>query len=334
MRIRWREFELPSGVVHDKGTATETFGKFSIEPFEGGFGHTIGNGLRRVLLGAIEGAAVTSVEIEGIEHEFTATPGVVEDVTDLVMAFKALRVQVEVDAPVILTLDVSGAGEYTAKDIQCPTGVTIMNPELPLATLTEDRPLKATLVVRRGRGYVAADETGEPMDQIGLIPLDATYSPVLRCRYSVEATRVGKFTNYDRLVLEIWTDGTVSPEMALVEAAKIYRKHLNPFIQFSQALAGVPVVEEVKAIDAAAERRKDRMTTLLSESVDRLSLSTRARNCLDGAQIGTLGELLSFSNDELLKIKNLGQTVLSEIEKKLAELDLAIGMNLEEVTQA
>jgi DNA-directed RNA polymerase subunit alpha len=329
MRIRWREFELPSGVLHDKATATETYGKFSIEPFEGGFGHTIGNGLRRVLLGSIEGAAVTAVEVDGIEHEFTAAPGVVEDVTDLVLSFKALRVQVEVEDPITLTLEMKGPCEVTAKDIQCPTGVTVMNPDLHIATLTGERTLQATLTVRRGRGYVAADETGEPMDQIGLIPLDAAYSPVLRCRYGVESTRVGKFTNYDRLVLEIWTDGTVSPEMALVEAAKIYRKHLNPFVQFSQALAGVPVVEEVKTIDTVAERRKDRMEILMSESVDRLDLSTRAKNCLDGSQIHTLGDLISCKPDELLKIKNLGQTVLTEIEKKLAEMDLVVGMDMD-----
>ena len=329
MRIRWREFELPSGVTHDRVTASESFGKFFIEPFEQGFGHTIGNGLRRVLLGAIEGAAVTAVEIGDAEHEFKAVPGVIEDVVDLVLAFKSLRVQMTHDEASTLTIDKQGPCEVTAADIQVPTGVTLLNPDLHIATVTESRPFQVQLTVRRGRGYVASDETGEPTDQIGLIPLDAAYSPVLRVRYSVEATRVGKFTNYDRLVLEIWTDGTVAPEMALVEAAKIYRKHLNPFVQFANALHGVPVSDEVKAIDAAAERRRDRLHSLLAEPIERLDLSTRARNCLDGAAVATLGQLVVLNGDDLLQIKNLGQTVLTEIEKKLSELDLSVGMTLE-----
>jgi len=329
MRIRWREFELPSGVVHDQATATESYGKFFIEPFEQGFGHTIGNGLRRVLLGAIEGAAVTAVSIDGVEHEFKTAPGVVEDVVDMVLAFKALRVQLTAEDSATLTIEKQGPCEVTAADIQVPTGVTILNPDQHIATVTSDQMFSVQLTARRGRGYVASDETGEPTDQIGLIPLDAAYSPVLRVRYGVEATRVGKFTNYDRLVLELWTDGTVTPQMALIEAAKIFRKHLNPFVQFAHALQGVPVSEEVKAIDAAAERRRDRMQTLLAEPIDRLDLSTRARNCLDGAAVATLGQLVVLSGDDLLQIKNLGQTVLTEIEKKLAELDLSVGMTVE-----
>lgn len=329
MRIRWREFELPSGVVHVKETATESYGKFMIEPFERGFGHTIGNGLRRVLLGAIEGAAVTAVEINNVEHEFKTTPGVVEDVVDLVLAFKSLHLKMGTEDVATLSISKQGPGEVTAADVMCPTGVEVLNPDLHIATLTSDQTFEVGLTARRGRGYVAADETGEPMDQIGLIPLDASYSPVVRVRYEVEATRVGKFTNYDRLVLEVWTDGTVTPEMALVEAAKIYRKHLNPFVQFRNALQGVPVSEEVKAIDAAAERRKDRLNNLLSEPIERLDLSTRARNCLDGATVTTLAELVVLTADDLLKIKNLGQTVLTEIEKKLGELDLTVGMKLE-----
>jgi DNA-directed RNA polymerase subunit alpha len=329
MRIRWREFELPSGVVHHQDSATDSYGKFFIEPFERGFGHTIGNGLRRVLLGAIEGAAVTAVEITGIEHEFKTSPGVVEDVVDLVLAFKSLQVQLSSGEAATLTISKQGPCEITAADVECPTGASILNPDMHIATVSGDKLFEVQMTARRGRGYVAAEETGEPMDQIGLIPLDAAYSPVLRVRYSVEATRVGKFTNYDRLVLEVWTDGTVSPQMALVEAAKIYRKHLNPFVQFSNALQGVPVSEEVKAIDAAAERRRDRLQNLLAEPIERLDLSTRARNCLDGAAVATLGELVGMKGDDLLQIKNLGQTVLTEIEKKLSELDLSVGMAIE-----
>ncbi len=333
MRIRWRDFELPSGVVHEAETATDSYGKFTIEPFEKGFGHSIGNGLRRVLLGSIEGTAVTALEIDGVEHEFRTITGVVEDVTDLVLAFKRLRVTVESsELPAELTLEASGAGEVKASDIECPAGVEIVNPDMHIATLSaDDAKLSVRLRVRRGRGYVAAEETGEPLDEIGVIPLDAAYSPVLRVRYGVEATRVGKFTNYDRLVLEIWTDGTIRPEIAMIEAAKIFRKHLNPFVQFSEALAGVPVVDEVRAVDAAAERRRERVVGLLSEPIERLDLSTRARNCLDVAEVRNLGDLVFKTSDELLAIKNLGQTVLTEIERKLAELDLSIGMNREEL---
>ncbi|MFK5954849.1 MAG: DNA-directed RNA polymerase subunit alpha [Planctomycetota bacterium] len=331
MRIRWRDFELPSGVVQEQSSASDTYGKFIIEPFEQGFGHSIGNGLRRVLLGSIEGTAVTAVEIEGVEHEFRTIEGVVEDVTELVLAFKRLSVQVEVsELPVTLTLDRSEEGIVTAADIVCPAGVEIVNQDLQICTLSgSNAAVSAKLTVRRGRGYVAADETGEAMDEIGLIPLDAAYSPVLRVRYGVEATRVGKFTNYDRLVLEIWTDGTVKPDMALVEAAKIYRKHLNPFVQFNNAVHGVSVVDEVQAVDAAAERRRERVIGLLSEPIERLDLSTRARNCLDVAEVRTLEDLVFKAPDELLAIKNLGQTVLTEIDRKLSDLDLSIGMDRE-----
>ena len=332
MRIRWRDFELPSGVVQDESVSTETYGRFIIEPFERGFGHTIGNGLRRVLLSSIEGTAVTALEIDGVEHEFKPLDGILEDVTDIVLACKRLHIQVNGDTPVTLTVSKSGQGEVTAADVECPSGVTIVNPDLPICTITEAKAkFEAKLTVRRGRGYVPADETGESQDQIGLIPLDAGFSPVTRVRYSVEATRVGKFTNYDRLVVEVWTDGTVKPEMALVEAAKIYRKHLNPFVQFNQPSHGVPVVDEVQAIDAAAERRRERVSSLLNEPIERLELSTRARNCLDMAGIATLGDLVFRKAEDLLAIKNLGQTVLTEIEKKLAELDLGIGMNKEEI---
>jgi DNA-directed RNA polymerase subunit alpha len=331
MRIRWRDFELPSGVSMDQESATATYGRFGVEPFERGFGHTIGNGLRRVLLSSIEGTAITAVEIDGVEHEFKSIPGVVEDVTDIVLRIKRLLVQIEGEAPVTLTIDKSGAGAVTGADVECPTGVTVVNADQPICTVSDDGAgFRAKITVRRGRGFVAAEETGEQMDQIGLIPVDAGFSPVKRVRYSIEATRVGKFTNYDRLVIEVWTDGTVRPEMALVEAAKIYRKHLNPFVQFNQPAAGVPVVHEVQAIDAAAERRRERLSSLLNEPIERLELSTRARNCLDTAAIVTLADLVHRTKDDLLGIKNLGQTVLTEIEKKLAELDLNIGMPRDE----
>ncbi len=331
MRIRWRDFELPSAVRLDAETATDDYGHFSVEPFERGFGHTIGNGLRRVLLGSIEGTAITGVRIDGVEHEFKSIDGILQDVTDFVLALKKLLVQVEGEAPVTLSIEKNSEGDVTGADVECPTGVTIINPELVLCTITGSGvSFKAELTVRRGRGFVPADETGEAMEEVGLVPLDAGFSPVRRVRYAVEATRVGKFTNYDRLSLEIWTDGTVRPEMALVEAAKIYRKHLNPFVQFTQPAHGVPVADEVQALDAAAERRKERMGAVMDQPIEKLELSTRARNCLDTSSIATIRDLVCSTPEALLEIKNLGQTVLTEIEKKLSEMDLVIGMTVDE----
>ncbi len=331
MRIRWREFELPSGVTIDESTATESYAQFSVEPFERGFGHSLGNGLRRVLLSSIEGTAVTGVRIEGVEHEFRPLDGVVEDVTDVVLNLKSVLVNVDGDPPITLSIKGTGPYELKASDFELPTGVTLVNPDHHICSISgEGTNFEAEITIRRGRGFVPAGETGESMDEIGYIPTDAGYSPVRRVRYAVEATRVGKFTNYDRLILEIWTDGTVRPEMALVESAKIYRKHLNPFVQITEPKQGMPVAEEVQAIDAAAERRRERMASLLDESIDRLELSTRARNCLDSDAIVTLRDLITRKKDYLLNLKNLGQTVLTEIESKLSELDLAVGMTVEE----
>ena len=331
MRIRWREFELPSGVTIDESTATESYARFSVEPFERGFGHSLGNGLRRVLLSSIEGTAITGIRIEGIEHEFKPLEGIIEDVTDVVLNLKGILVNLDGDPPVTLSIRARGVGEIKAGDFECPTGVTIVNPDHHICSITgEATDFQVELTVRRGRGFVPATETGEALDEIGYIPTDAGYSPVRRVRYAVEATRVGKFTNYDRLILEIWTDGTVRPEMALVESAKIYRKHLNPFVQLTEPKQGMPVAEEVQAIDAAAERRRERLTALLDEPIDRLELSTRARNCLDSDAIATLGDLVTRSRDDLLNLKNLGQTVLTEIDNKLAELDIAVGMPLDQ----
>jgi DNA-directed RNA polymerase subunit alpha len=248
------------------------------------------------------------------------------------MAIKRLKVTVESsECPVYLSIEKSGVGAITGADVECPAGVEIANPEAHICELSgKDSSFSCKLTVRRGRGYTAAVETGEDMNQIGLIPVDAPFSPVLRVRYSIEATRVGKYTNYDRLIMEIWTDGTIKPQMAMVESAKIFRKHLNPFIQFDEARHGMAVVHEVQALDAAAERRRERIMGLLSEPIERLDLSTRARNCLDVADVATLGDLVFKTNEELLAIKNLGQTVLTEIDRKLSDLDLNIGMNAEE----
>src|SRR5262245_35501468 len=232
MRIRWRNLELPTKVVADPATRTDTYAKFTAEPFERGYGVTVGNGLRRVLLSSIEGTAVTSVKVQGAKHEFSSLDGVKEDVTDIVLALKRLRVRFHTDDPKVLTIEKKGPGPVTGADVQTGSDCEVVNKDLVICTLTTDRSFEAELEVRKGRGYVTSEENAREEHEIGVIPMDAIFSPVQRVRYRTENTRVGKMTNYDRLILELWTDGTITPEMALVEAGKIYRKHLNPFVTF------------------------------------------------------------------------------------------------------
>src|ERR1700690_2391418 len=234
MRMRWRGLELPSRVVRDEQVSTETYGKFVAEPFERGFGTTVGNSLRRILLSSLEGAAVTHIKLKGAEHEFSSLPGVMEDVTDIILNVKSLIVKLDADEPKEMKLTAKKAGPVTAGMIQADPSITLINPDHVSATLTEDVPFEMTLTVNKGRGYVTASDNIEDTEEqeIGLIAVDSIYSPVTRVRYSTEDARVGQKTDYDRLILEIWTNGTVSPEMALVEASKILRKHLNPFVQY------------------------------------------------------------------------------------------------------
>jgi len=327
MRIRWRNFELPSKVQPDSDSMTSVYGRFSVEPFERGFGHTIGNGLRRVLLSSIEGTAVTSVKIEGAEHEFASMEGVYEDVTDIVLNLKRLRVQFPGKGTLNCRIEKSKKGAITGADVICSGDAIVVNRDLHIATLTADRELKIAIEIKKGRGYVPAEDNVAPEQPLGTIPVDSIYSPVHRVRYAVEATRVGKYTNYDRLVMEIWTDGTITPQMALTEAAKIYRKHLNPFVLLDssrdQQLIGGTIASAELAAQAGAERENDK---LLDRPITALELSVRARNCLDSANIQTLRDLVSLSEEELMGLKNLGKTSLEEILKKLKEHDLALGM--------
>ncbi len=232
MRIRWRDLELPTKVVADSATRTDMYAKFTAEPFERGYGVTVGNGLRRVLLSSIEGTAVTSVKIQGVKHEFSSIEGVKEDVTDIILALKRLRVEFHTDDPKVLRIEKTGPGAVTGADILTGADCEVVNKDLLICTLTDEKTFEAEVEVRRGRGYVTAEENAREEQEIGVIPMDSIFSPIQRVRYRTENTRVGKLTNYDRLILELWTDGTITPEMALVEASKIYRKHLNPFIQF------------------------------------------------------------------------------------------------------
>ena len=327
MRIRWRNFELPSQVSLDPATASPTFGRFTVEPFERGFGTTIGNGLRRVLLSSIEGAAVYSVKIDGVVHEFSTIPGVLEDVTLIILNIKKLRVKMHTDAPVTLRIDAQRTGVVTAADIQVDHNVEVMNPDLHICTITETARFYCEIQARRGRGYVTADENATEDMEVGTIPVDSIFSPVYRVKYGIESTRVGKFTNYDRLVLEVWTDGTVSPEMALVEASKIYRKHLNPFVQYFEMKQDMVADSTVLVPEGDETGKRRELADLLSKSVDMLDLSVRAKNCLDSEAILTIRELVIMNEADLLKVRNFGKTSLKEVKSKLLALGLSLGMD-------
>jgi len=327
MRIRWRNFELPSKVLPDAETLTSTYGRFIIEPFERGFGHTIGNGLRRVLLSSIEGTAVATVKIEGASHEFDSLEGIYEDVTDIILNLKQLRVQFEGQNEINCRIRRSGKGPVTGADVECDGDAVVSNADLHIATITKDRELHIDMVVRKGRGYVPAEDNQNEYQALGTIPVDSIFSPVHRVRYSIEATRVGKLTNYDRLVLEIWTDGTVTPELALVESAKIYRKHLNPFVLYGSSRDERPVAEDPSASEYNQRNRQaSELAEVLNQPIAELELSVRARNCLDSANLKTLADLVRLSETEVMNLKNLGKTSLTEIKTKLAERGLSLDM--------
>lgn len=326
-RVRWRGFELPGQMQQNLEMMSPTFGRFVIEPFERGFGTTIGNSMRRVLLSSIEGAAVSSVKIVGAEHEFSTLTGVLEDVADILLNVKDLIVSLQGDEPKTMVLGATGPGEVTADLIEADPAITIYNKELILATLTEEIDFEMTLTVSKGRGYVPASAQYEQNDdqEIGIIPIDAVYSPVRRVRFKTEDTRVGQQTNYDKLTMDVWTNGTVTPEMAMVEAGKILRKHLNPFVMYRD-LGEERVSEEASAAAGVDEEllRKLRMP------IRELDLSVRAGNCLDSARIRTVAELVSKTDSELLKVRSFGKTSLREVKKKLEEIDFTLGMEMPE----
>ena len=323
MHIRWRGLELPGAVTADPKTLTSTYGKFTAEPFERGFGTTVGNSLRRVLLSSLEGSAVTQIKLAGSLHEFTTIKGVLEDAADIVLAVKSLVVKNHSDSTRVLRIEKSTRGPVTGADIQTDEAVEVVNKDLVLANLTDDVPFELEMVIENGRGYVPASEQSQASQEIGIIPVDAVFSPVTRVKYEVEETRVGQKTNYDKLTMEIWTNGTVTPEMALVEAAKILRKHLNPFVGYTKPGLGVPLpgAASLFAVEAPLESR-------LSMLVSDLRLSLRANNCLHEAGIESLRDLVARSRDELLEVRNFGETTLLEIEEKLRETGLQLGMDV------
>ena len=324
MHIRWRGLELPSVVECEQGTLTGTYGKFIAEPFERGFGTTVGNGLRRILLSSLEGSAVTQIKIQNAQHEFTTVPGVLEDVTDIVLNVKSLVVKNHSDSTKVLRVERNMAGEIKAGDIITDESVEIINKDHVLATLTDDVPFVMEMVVENGRGYVPSSEHSDSVQEVGIIPIDAIFSPVLRVRYQVEETRVGQKTNYDKLTIEITTDGSVGPEMALVEAAKILRKHLNPFVQYSSLGPQIRTPVRVASNDGVDPGLEAKLNLPIAE----LKLSVRASNCLESENIMTVRELVIRSEDALLEVRNFGETTLTEVRAKLSELGLHLGMRV------
>ena len=330
MRVTWRGLELPTRVERDTVISSDKYGRFFIEPFERGFGTTIGNSLRRILLSCLEGSAVTSIKIAGVDHEFSSIKGVTEDVTDIVLNVKSIVVRLHESGPKTMTVSANKVGPVTAGDIVADPAIEVLNKNLVLATLTEAVAFKMEMVVENGRGYVPASERIAEADrfdqEIGRVMLDAVYSPVTRVRYVTEDTRVGQRTNYDKLILEIWTNGTVSPEMALVESAKILRKHVNPFVQYfelgnetvTSSQIGEPAPVE-QAVDEAVAQK-------LNVPIQELELSVRASNCLDSAKIETVGQLVKMTDADLLKIRSFGKTSLREVKRKLADIGLALAM--------
>ena len=329
MRIRWRGLELPSKVICDTKSLTSTYGKFIAEPFERGFGTTVGNSLRRILLSSVEGSAVTQVKLPGAQHEFTTLPGVVEDVTDIVLNIKSLVVKNYSEHTKILRIDKRTKGVVTGADVITDEQVEVINKNLILATLTTDAPFQLELTVQNGRGYVPAQEH-TPNSEIGIIPVDAVYSPVIRVRYDIEETRVGQKTNYDKLTLEIWTNGSVHPEMALIESAKILRKHLNPFVQYSEL--GSQIHAESRS--AGPTTLDPAMESKLGMNLAELNLSVRATNCLESENITTVRDLVQRTPDQLLEVRNFGETTLNEVREKLTELGLRLGMRLPPATSS
>ena len=329
MRITWRGLELPTHVEQDKEISSDSYGRFFVEPFERGFGTTVGNSLRRVLLSSLEGSAVTSIKISGVDHEFSTMDGVMEDVTEIVLNVKKLIVRMQGDEPRVMKVSVKKAGVVTAEMIEADASIEIANKELVLATLTKDVKFEMEMFVSNGRGYSPASERIADQDrfdqEIGSIEIDAIYSPVLRVRYKTEDTRVGQRTNYDRLILEIWTDGTVTPEMALVEAAKILRKCINPFVQYSDIGADT-VDEDIVAAEAEESAVDEELEAKLATPIEALELTVRSSNCLESIHVETVGQLVKMTEAELLKVRSFGKTSLREIRRKLADMGLSLGM--------
>ena len=314
---------MPKRLTKEESTATDTYAKFVAEPFETGYGHTVGNSLRRVLLSSLEGAAITSVKIDGAMHEFTTIDGVVEDVTDLVLNLKKVKFKAHNREPQSLLLSVNKDGDVTASDIQLSQNVELVNPKQHICTLDRKKKFEMEMEIKVGRGFLPAEENKKPEQSIGVIPIDSIFSPVTRVRYAIENARVGQRTDYDRLILEIWTDGRISPDDALTQASAILQHHLDVFVGYDKNAV------EFEEAEAKQDDERAKLKKLLNMSVNEIELSVRAANCLNNANITTVGQLAMKSEQEMLKYRNFGKKSLNEIKEKLAALGLTLGMQFE-----
>jgi DNA-directed RNA polymerase subunit alpha len=325
--MKLKNFQMPRGVLIEDDTVTDGYSKFVIEPLERGFGTTIGNSIRRVLLSSLPGAAVVGVRIDGVAHEFSTMPNVVEDVAEIILNLKGLRLLLHSEEPKTLMLEAEGKGDVTAEDIQTDNNVVeILNPDLHIASLDEGGHLRMEIHVDSGRGYVIAEQNKMPDQPIGVIPMDAMFTPVTRVNFQVENTRIGQRTDYDRLVLEIWTDASVGPQDALSTASQILRNHLQLFVSIDDQFLSEPE-EEV-------DEKFEEIKRMLQMNVEELELSVRSSNCLRAADIKTLADLVQKSETEMLKYRNFGRKSLTELSQILQEMDLTFGMDIEEYAEA
>ncbi len=329
MRIRWRGFELPTRVEKIDGSGMANYAKFHAEPFERGFATTIGNGLRRVLLSSIQGASVRSIRLQGANNEFTSLDGVFEDVTTIILNIKRLRLRLHSDENVVIRLEKSSAGAITAGDITPHQDVEVINPDLVIATLTKDVRFVLELDVGAGRGFVPAEAQRIDGSPVGTIAVDSIYSPVQRVAFQVNATRLGKRTDYEALDLEVWTDGSITPELALVEATNILRKHLNPFVKYFEI--GRDFEGSSTATDLTVEGDPER-SSMLAKQITMLDLSVRTENALRAANVKFIADLVQMDEAEVAAIRNLGKIASKELKKKLADRGLSFGLRLTQKT--
>ena len=315
----WRDLIRPKKLDVDNDSLTEAYGKFTCEPLERGYGISLGNSLRRVLLSSLQGAAITTVRIEGALHEFTSIPAVAEDVTDIILNVKALRLAMDDASPRTLLIDKTGEGPVTAADIQAPSGVTILDPTQHIATLSKAGRLHMEMTCAMGRGYATADQNKTEGMPIGVIPIDSLFSPIRKVNYRVTNARVGHQTDFDKLTLQVWTDGSVKPDDAVAYAAKILKEQLSIFINH----------EEIEETQTPQQSEQDKLNDILWRSVDELELSVRSANCLQNANIHYIGDLVQRTEAEMLKTKNFGRKSLKEIKEILAQMGLSLGMKIE-----
>lgn len=318
--MKFKNLQMPKNVEVDDKSATNNYAKFSIEPLERGFGVTLGNALRRVLLSSLPGAAVTAAKIDGVQHEFSTITGVKEDVPEIMMNLKQMRFKIHSDAPKMATFDVRGKATATAADLKADPDIEILNPELHVATLNKDGEFRCEIEIGAGRGYVSAENQATQDRPIGVLPVDSMFSPVTKVNFEVENTRIGQRIDYDKLTLEIWTDGSVIPSDALAYAAKILKDHFALFIHFEE--------EIVEEIEEEVDEEFLRIKALLERSVEELELSVRSSNCLKAANIKTIGDLVTKSEGEMLKYRNFGRKSLKEIADILTGMNLGFGMDV------